>query len=232
MCRKQRSINGRPVLSVPQEVVSEWKSRFKRKGKPFFRTELLEHSDYDIVATYGVEFQGYVNYYKLAHNVAKKLYPVKWLCTQSLVKTLAHKHKRSAKWVYRKYNRKMKNGVTAFVVEVPRDGKKPLIAKFGATPIRYDARADISDQKAKLLPSRNELVKRLLADQCELCNSTINVQVHHVHKLKDMQRRYKGRPNPPRWVVRMMEIRRKTLVVCGQCHHDIHAGTYDGSKLK
>ena len=29
----------------------------------------------------------------------------------------------------------------------------------------------------------------------------------------------------------MIEKRRKTLVVCRQCHQAIHAGTYDGPKL-
>ncbi len=232
MCRHARSINGHALLSVPDHIAKEWKNRYTHNGKPCHRKELLEQSDHDIVATYGMEFQGLVNYYVLAYDVAKKLYPVKWAYEQSLVKTLASKHKRPVTWAYRKYKRKLNNGITGIVVETIREGKKPLIAKFGATPICQDKRSIIPDQKTQLFPSRNELIKRLLANQCEICGSTESIQVHHIRKLKDIENRYKGRPDPPRWAVRQMEIRRKTLVVCEICHQEIHAGTYDGPKLK
>lgn len=78
---------------------------------------------------------------------------------------------------------------------------------------------------------RTQLIDRLLADKCELCGSTENINVHHVRKLKDLKQRYAGKNPPPVWVKRMIEIRRKTLVVCHQCHHAIHAGTYDGVRL-
>ena len=68
---------------------------------------------------------------------------------------------------------------------------------------------------------RTELVKRLLADTCELCGSRENVEVHHVHKLADLEKRKKEQP---RWVKVMIARRRKTLVVCHFCHQAIHAG--------
>ena len=195
------------------------------------RTNLSTRSDYDIIMTYAAEFQGLANYYSHAYDVAGKLYPVKSVYQMSLLKTLAHKHKRSVLWACRHYKRKTKDGVTAVVAEIPRAGQKPLTAKFGATSIRYDQRAILSDKKKVIWPNRNELVKRLLANQCELCGSTQTIQVHHVRKLSNIQRRYQGRPSPPDWAVRLMELRRKTLVVCGPCHHRIHAGTHDGPRL-
>ena len=231
LCNKRRSINGSPMLSVPPEVVKEWKTRRTRQGKPYHRTELLNNSDYDIVLTYNLEFQGLANYYALAHDVAKKLYPVKWIYLQSLVKTLAAKHKRKATWVYKRYYHKLNNGIKAIVVKVEREGKDPLIARFGAKPIRFNRGAILNDTMLQSRPARNELVRRLLANRCELCDSTENINVHHIRKLKDLNRRFAGRSNPPQWVVRMIEKRRKTLVVCRQCHQAIHAGTYDGPKL-
>jgi len=229
---KRRRVNGCPVLQVPRKIAKEWQRRYTRKGKPHHRAELLASSDHDIVTIYAMEFQGLVNYYTLAHDVAKKLYPVKWMYQQSLVKTIAHKHKRHMGWVYRKYKRKTEEGITAIVVETPREGKKPLMAKFGAKSIHHDKQAILSDRIAVLKPSRTELVKRLLANQCEVCGSTEDIQVHHVRKLKDIQQRYQGRPDPPHWAVRQMELRRKTLMVCRKCHQEIHAGVYDGPKLK
>ena len=232
LCNKRRSINGTPMLSVPPEVVKEWKARRMRKGKPYHRTELLNNSDYDIVLTYNLEFQGLANYYALAHDVAKKLYPVKWIYLQSLVKTLAAKHKQKATWVYKKYYHKLKNGLKAIVVTIEREDKAPLVTRFGAKPIHFDRNAILNDTILSSKPARNDLAKRLLANQCELCGSTQDIIVHHIRKLKDLKRRYAGRPDPPQWVVRMIEKRRKTLVVCTPCHQAIHAGTYDGSNLK
>jgi group II intron reverse transcriptase/maturase len=227
----RRSVNGIPRLSVPREVTGEWRGRYMRKGKSCHRPELADHSDYGIVMTYHLEFQGLVNYYTLAYDVSTKLYPVKWVYMQSLVKTLAAKHKRNAPWVYRRYYRKSPQGVMAIAVEVSREGRKPLITWFGAQPIRFNKWATVNDTKVQLLTRRNDVVRRLLANQCELCDSTEDIQVHHIRKLKDLKRRYKGRANPPEWVVKMIALRRKTLVVCAKCHQAIHAGTYDGPRL-
>jgi predicted HNH restriction endonuclease len=69
---------------------------------------------------------------------------------------------------------------------------------------------------------RNELIKRLLAEKCELCGSKMNVEVHHIRKLADLKE--KGRKEKPRWVQKMTQRRRKTLVVCATCHDNIHRG--------
>jgi group II intron reverse transcriptase/maturase len=46
LCNKRRSINGTPMLSIPPEVVKEWKTRRTRQGEPYHRTELLNNSDW------------------------------------------------------------------------------------------------------------------------------------------------------------------------------------------
>jgi hypothetical protein len=116
------------------------------------------------------------------------------------------------------------------IVEVPREGKPPLIASFGTKPICYDPQAVIKEPSLIPVP-RNELTTRLLADACELCGSHQDVQVHHIRKLSELAKRYAGRLEPPFWVQMMSARRRKTLVVCAQCHRKIHAGEYDGARL-
>ncbi|MEV5541710.1 RNA-directed DNA polymerase [Saccharopolyspora shandongensis] len=69
---------------------------------------------------------------------------------------------------------------------------------------------------------RNELVRRLVAGQCELCEGTDGLQVHHIRKLADLNK--PGRRERPPWMRLMATRKRKTLVVCGTCHRDIHAG--------
>jgi hypothetical protein len=69
---------------------------------------------------------------------------------------------------------------------------------------------------------RNELIHRLIADCCEICGSRTQIEVHHVRKLADLNR--PDRPDRPAWVRLMAQRRRKTLVICRECHENIHAG--------
>jgi AI2M/AI1M-like HNH endonuclease len=109
-------------------------------------------------------------------------------------------------------------------VTVEREkGKKALVAHFGGIPLRRRYEAVLHDQVPRMFDgTRSELVKRLLADTCELCGSTEDIEVHHVRKLADLD--VQGRAEKPAWVKRMAARRRKTLVVCQDCHDAIHAG--------
>ena len=90
----------------------------------------------------------------------------------------------------------------------------------------------INDTVKKFYSGRNELIRRLLANECELCSSSEKIVVHHVHKLKEVKKKYEGRKDPPAWAVFMMERNRKTVVVCHSCHLKIHQGKYDGQKVE
>ena len=230
--RKRRSTNNTIQLHVPRDVAQEWERRYKRKGKSRHRPELLNHTDYEIVMLYNMEFQGLANYYTLAVDVSKRLQPVRYIYMQSLVKTLACKHKKKATWVYRQYKTKFKTGIIGMKVTVLRkEPRKPLIARFGAKPLRRCKTVILKDEKPRTYCSGGELVKRLLKNECELCGSNENIEVHHIHKLADIRKKYKGRKQPPKWAVFMMERNRKTIVVCRKCHQDITYGRYDGPKL-
>jgi group II intron reverse transcriptase/maturase len=228
-----RSLNGKVVLSVPPDVAKDWRTRFTKKGKTIHRSYLLNCSDFEIIQTYGLEFQGLVNYYTMAHNVSKRLGDVKYHFQQSLVKTIAAKHKKRTGWVYRQYCRQSEHQLRAIIIEVPNPNNpaKPLMAKFGDKPIRYNPKTIINDNIAQLYHSRNDLITRLLANQCELCGSSENINVHHVRKLKDVKKKYQGRSQPPTWAKFMMSRNRKTVVVCHHCHVNIHNGRYDRQKV-
>jgi group II intron reverse transcriptase/maturase len=230
--RKRRTVNGTVQLYVPRQVSQTWVNRYKRNGKTRHRFELESCSDYEIVMSYHVEFQGLVNYYLLAVDVAKRLYPVRYVFLESLVKTLAHKHKQKPSWVYRRYKTQFETGMTGLEVSVPREvPQPPLVARFGAIPIRRDKTAILCDEKPTMNYSGNELIRRLLANECELCGSHDDIEVHHLRKLADIKRRYQGQKAPPPWAVFMMTRHRKTIVVCRSCHQDITYGRYDGPKL-
>jgi hypothetical protein len=205
-----------------------------RNGKPIHRAELLNESDYTILATYQLEYRGMVNYYRMAFNL-HTLQKLKWAMEQSLTKTLAAKHKISVRKVYRKYQAELDiDGKTykGLQVTVPREGKKPLVATWGGIPLIWDINVSIDDQIKQYQWQRSELEKRLLAQTCEQCGATRatdQIEVHHIRALKDLEK-YTGREKP-QWVQIMASRKRKTLVLCHSCHIDIQYGRAHRNKV-
>jgi hypothetical protein len=132
------------------------------------------------------------------------------------------KHKSSMKKVSDKLKSEY-NGIACLEVVVRRDGKKPLIARFGGLPLKVNKNVTIKDYKPQVWNVRTEIIQRLLADECEVCGSSEKVQVHHVRKLADLKKRYQGK-RMSSWVKHMCSRNRKTMMVCHNCHTDIHAG--------
>ena len=222
--KKARSVNGVLALYVPRDVIQTACARYMKRGKPTHRPELAADSDYDIVRQYQWHYAGLVNYYLLAHNVGS-LGRVRWILESSLLRTLANKHKTSVGKLWRKHKSKVQTPYgprRCVVAEIPRPDKKPLVARFGGLPLRRQMNAVLRDEVLIRRPRRTELIKRLLANECEVCGSTDQIEVHHVRKLADLQKM--GRKQLPDWAKIMIIRRRKTLVLCHRCHTAIHAG--------
>jgi group II intron reverse transcriptase/maturase len=224
--RGRRAVNGAIGLFVPRDVIRDRCARYLRKGKPALRGPLLHDEDYTIVAKYGSEYRGFVQYYLLAQDVCR-LAKLHWVMETSMLKTLAGKHKSTVAKMARKYKASIDTpdgSRTCFQVTVHREqGKKPLVARFGGIPLIRKRTAVLTDLKPIMASvKRNELIRRLVAGRCELCETGIGLQVHHIRKLADLNK--PGRPERPSWVHLMAKRKRKTLVVCEQCHQDIHAG--------
>jgi len=229
-----RNVNGCIALRLPQKVLVQKCNQYKRDGKVIHRPERLQNSDFDIIAQYQAEYRGLIQYYQLAQNVCW-LNTLRWTMETSLLKTLAGKHKTTVNAMVRKYGAEVKTPyglMKCLKTEVERGpGKKPLLAQFGGLPLRHRRLATLNDQMPPThRGGRTELISRLLADECELCGSTSNCEVHHVRKLADLG--VKGRTEKPLWIQRMAALRRKTLVVCATCHDAIHAGRPTGKRLE
>jgi AI2M/AI1M-like HNH endonuclease/type II intron maturase len=196
------------------------------KGKPALRGSVMRDDDFTIVAKYQSEYQGVVQYYLLAQDVFR-LDKLRWIMETSMLKTLAGKHRSTVTKTTRKYKRLIETPEgprTCFQVTVERDrGRKPLVARFGGIPLKRKRTAALTDLKPVMASSkRNELIHRLLAECCEICESRTQLEVHHVRKLADLNR--PGRREKSAWIRLMAMRRRKTLVICRRCHEDIHAG--------
>jgi group II intron reverse transcriptase/maturase len=223
--RNRRVVNGAIGLYVPGAVVRDRCARYMKKGKPAYRGPLLHDDDFTIVAKYGSEYRGFVQYYLLAHNVSR-LARLRWVMETSMLKTLARKHSSTVAKTAHRYKTAIDTPGgrrTCFQVAVPRDGRKPLIARFGGVPLKRKRTAVLTDRTPPLATAqRNELIHRLLAERCEMCEGRTGLQVHHVRKLADLNK--PGQPERSPWIQLMAKRKRKTLVVCQRCHHDIHAG--------
>ena len=145
----------------------------------------------------------------------------------SLARTLAAKHKSTARKMRRKYKGVVETEhgprVCHRVVKQQDNGKRPLVAQFGGIPLKRQRQAVLVDQQPQRYRfNRTELIKRLQANECEMCGSMVDVEVHHIRALRDLN--VKGRREKPKWVQLMAARKRITLVVCRTCHMNIHHG--------
>jgi len=228
----RRSINGIIELRIPVRFIEEKCATYTKRGKPIHRPELENEEDFTIVYNYQSCYRGYVQFYKLATNIGW-LNRLRWIMETSLLKTLAHKHKINVNKVAKRYKKQIKlpQGLKKCIeVTVVRKGKGPLRTYFGGIPLIRDSKAIIKDlSTARRRPTRSELVKRLCADICEICGTTDNIEVHHIHALKDLKTR--GRKEKPLWMQIMSARKRKTLMVCRNCHNKIHQRKLENAKV-
>ena len=222
----RRGINGAIALLVPAKVIEDKCRSFMQNGKVTHRKALLNDDDFSIVQRFQQEYRGLVQYYILAQNLSwfSKLY---WIMETALLKTLACKHRSSINKQKARYAATTTSTsgkiVPCLQVVVERPNKKTLVATWGGISLVHKRKAVIEDTPYKVYGGRNELIKRLTAEKCELCGSKKNVEVHHIRKLADLKTR--GKSEPPAWKRIMAARKRKTLVVCRECHTAIHNGT-------
>jgi len=217
---------GHITLRIPIKKLEEKVSRYCEHGKPTHRTEMINESDHAIIEKYGTEYRGIVQYYAYARN-RRWLNRLHWYVRTSLLKTLARKHQSTVTKMARRFTGKAitKHGVlTCLSITTERKDRRSLYAQFGGISLKTDPFVVIEDRELghDRIKPRSELLDRLLAETCELCGSRTKVQVHHIRKLSDLK--VKGQKEKPAWLKIMSAMRRKTLVVCKQCHFDIHAG--------
>jgi hypothetical protein len=220
----RRSVNAVVGLRVPKNVIKAKSVPYQKGGKPTHRPEMLGLSVFEIVAQYQSVYRGIVNFYVMAHNL-RDLDRLKGVMQRSLTKTLAAKLRISVPKVYERFATQIETEQgqrRVLEVRIERRDKKPLIARWGGISLAWKLDTTLSDREPLPMLNMTELVQRLLADECELCGSQDDVQVHHIRALKDLQK--PGRSEKPLWAQVMAARRRKTLVVCHACHRAIHEG--------
>ncbi len=229
---KVRSINGKVRLGIPYGLIDERIKCYQQNGKVVSVPQMLQSTVPHILLTFQQRYRGLVQYYQYAVDL-HKFGKLKYAMEIALVKTLAHKLRIKVSRVYRRYRTTMEvNGQSYRVLQTKvHTGKKEVTFWWGAIPLKVQ-RIDhqpINDNREyfenfQYIENRSDLITRLCANECEICGAETECEVHHVRKLADLKERWRGKPNKPLWVKKMIALQRKTLVVCPSCHRKIHNG--------
>jgi len=215
----QRTLNNTVSLTIPfQEkiesfVIKNGIARIGADGKlqSTHRNAVLKNTDLEVIEIFNSQTRGICNYYSMASNFSKLDFFV-YLMEYSCLKTLAHKHQMSMAKIRNKY----RYGKTWAIPYETKQGKKYMpIMQFKNLNKKSGYETDV-DTIVQRFFGFNQFEKRLNANKCELCGrENVEYEIHHVNKLKNL----KGKQM---WEKAMLARKRKTLVLCKECHYQIH----------
>ncbi|MCL2360142.1 MAG: reverse transcriptase domain-containing protein [Candidatus Bathyarchaeota archaeon] len=181
---------------------------------PVLRRALMDSTDLEILSTYNAELRGICNFYGCAGNFHRLCY-FAYLMEYSCLKTLAAKHRSSIGKIKDKY-RNGKNG-WGIPYETKTGIKRMYFAKFRDCK-NTETFSDVETNAFMMYNSSvTTFESRLKAKVCELCNTSScgHFELHHINKVKNL----KGKDF---WERVMIAKRRKTLVLCKECHYMVH----------
>lgn len=218
----RRTISEKMQLHIPSEKMFQYASKngygdmaiFRPKSRP----ALLRRSDVEILMTYNAEMRGLANYYSLAQGYKTALQRVIGLAQWSFFATLSHKHKSSIGKVARKMKLSAQSGyeLKVNINGIPKSYRLFRL-KDHEPPKIHNSNVDTPWDTTRFTMTRSELVQRLNANTCEYCGKTVGyMEVHHIKALKDVQ----GKKQL--WQQMMCAMRRKTMVLCVDCHNELH----------
>ena len=190
----------------------------KEIWKPKCKSGLIFNDDLEILDSYNREIVGFYNYYSIANNCAHALNNFSYIMEYSMYKTFAGKYKCRTREVNKKYR---KNG--RFTIKhMTKTGVKERYFYNGGFKRKKPTYKSECDTMPRTIytAGRTSLVERLKARECELCEATDDLVMHHVRKLKNLQ----GKES---WERHMIARKRKTIAVCRSCHKKIHDGKID-----
>jgi len=219
---KQRTLKAQITFNVPEAKMKGFADK-NRYGnwitmKAIHRPLLSQISDAEMAALYSAEMRGFAQFYALADSFPR-LGRLRCLWIQSFLKTMGSKHQTSVQKVATMLNR----GTYMAVRETGKDGKRRETKLFRLKDVKREALFESEMDNPPLIfkyTSGSELSKRMDANKCEYCEKEGGYfEVHHVRKLADI----KEGKQP--WQKLMIARKRKTLVLCVDCHHRLTAGT-------
>jgi Type II intron maturase len=216
----RRTVRERLQLRIPQHTMSEF---CQRKGygnyeefRPSARPSWVHMDEAEILLAYNAEMRGLANYYGLANEAKTGLNKLMYLAKSSFLATLAWKNRSSIS----KENARLRQGKDLIILVKTKEGRPKRYTLFTLRdwkPPQPTEDVDKVPSTAHLRLGRSTLEQRLTANRCESCEKVGGYfEVHHVRKLKDLQGK--------EWWEQVMSYRkRKTMILCNECHDLLHA---------
>jgi len=224
-----KSVSERMQLHIPEEKLRKF-CQSKKYGNyntftPYHRSALTELSDAEIIKVHNAEIRGITNYYGIANSPKRRLARLVGMYWGSLMKTLARKHNTSVSKIAAQL--RTSNGRYVLTVKSKeRTHSFPIFRLKDFKPISMTfEKVDQIPNTRIFTNSHSEMIQRLNAYKCEYCGRENGYfEVHHIGKLKN------ALDGKTVWQ-RLMTIRqRKTMILCVECHHLLHAGKLPGWK--
>lgn len=218
----KRTMNNKVSLSIPlKDRVKTFmfqRSIIEQKNgevRPVARITMLNMTPLEIIHTYNSELRGLCNYYSIGSNFTKLNY-FAYLMEYSCLLTLAAKFKTTICKIKAKY--KDGRGSWGIPYETKTGKKRMYFAKYQDSKKKtHECKDPIDNYSYVHSKTCNTFEERLKAHKCELCGraDAEYYEIHHIRKLKDL----KGKSE---WERSIIAKRRKTIVLCRDCHKKIH----------
>lgn len=218
----KRSLNGSVNLTIPlkdkvEQYILNKGSVIRRVDgtlHPIRRNKLMGKPDHEIVKYFNTEVLGIFNYYGMADNVDKLRY-FSYLMERSCLLTLAAKHKTSCRKIINKYRHGSHWSVP---YRTKKESKRAECIRFVKTtyPCYFTPTVD-TVKEHQWFGYKSNITNRLRRGICECCGVKMERKgvVHVIKRLKELG-------HQP-WEILMKKMRRKTLVICPECHLMIHS---------
>ena len=192
--------------------------------KPSHKPNWIRIDDEEILLAYNAEMRGIANYYALANNAKHDLQKLIFIAQCSFLATIANRHDSSLS----KEARRLRQGRDLVVTTYAKGGNPKKYTLFKLRNWKPpQSKEDIDKMpNTAVLNTRTSLAQRLEANVCEFCEKEGGFfEVHHVKKLKDVV-------GKEAWEKVMIARKRKTMVLCIECHDLLHAGKLSNRQKK
>jgi len=220
---KRRATGWEVILKAPIEGLVKKlaeKSYCDMLGKPKAKGAFVGLDADQIIMKYSSVNRGILQYYRPCDNYVE-LRRIQYILKFSLAKTLAEKYKKTVPQVFTKgqlltkyTSSKGEEKTVKFFIN--RDWKTHRDA-FSKNPEVDQVRLELRLR-----------TKSKLGRVCIMCGAEEDVEMHHVRHLRKLDERQQKAG-----FIRVMQaLNRKQLPLCCECHDKVHAGTYDGIKLR
>jgi len=174
-------------------------------------THWVNYNHAEILYRYNCIIRGYLNYYSHVNNLYIFHKIINLILKHSCALTLGRKLKlRSRKKVFKKFGGLLQDPKSQLTLAIPPN--------FQSNLKDYRITKDRDPLKIVKWSVRTQ---HLIDGPCVGCGATNNIEIHHVKKLANLNK--KGAS-----ISRIMAtLGRKQVPVCSKCHKDIHSGRYD-----